>query len=63
MQWLGNAELVDRETVKSELVFPKAWVVVMPLEHEDKLECWCEPEIDYYDPETGACVIVHRERH
>jgi hypothetical protein len=23
--------------------------------------CWCNPEIDYVDPETGVAVIVHKE--
>ena len=23
--------------------------------------CWCEPETNYTDPETGASVIVHKE--
>jgi len=22
--------------------------------------CWCNPEINYVDPETGAAVIIHR---
>ena len=24
-------------------------------------QCWCEPELEYEDPETGARVWVHRE--
>jgi hypothetical protein len=27
----------------------------------DGSPCWCEPEISYTDPETGASVIVHKE--
>jgi hypothetical protein len=27
----------------------------------DGSQCWCEPETDYIDPETGAAVIVHKE--
>ena len=23
--------------------------------------CWCNPETDYVDPETGVAVIVHKE--
>jgi hypothetical protein len=32
-----------------------------PREHiTDGSPCWCNPEVDYIDPETGAAVIVHR---
>jgi hypothetical protein len=27
----------------------------------DGRQCWCSPDIDYVDPETGAAVIVHKE--
>jgi len=27
----------------------------------DGSPCWCNPETDYIDPETGAAVIVHKE--
>jgi len=27
----------------------------------DGSPCWCKPETNYTDPETGASVIVHRE--
>jgi hypothetical protein len=27
----------------------------------DGRQCWCNPDIDYVDPETGAAVIVHKE--
>lgn len=27
----------------------------------DGTPCWCNPEVAYTDPETGASVIVHRE--
>lgn len=26
----------------------------------DGTPCWCEPEVEYVDPITGAKVIVHR---
>lgn len=26
----------------------------------DGSPCWCNPETDYVDPETGAAVIVHK---
>lgn len=29
-------------------------------EHEANHDCWCEPEIDYVDPDTGVAVYVHR---
>ena len=27
----------------------------------DGSPCWCEPETNYKDPETGISVIVHKE--
>lgn len=33
----------------------------VPSEHlTDGSECWCSPDVDYVDPETGVAVIVHR---
>lgn len=29
-------------------------------EHVASAACWCEPEIDYTDPETGVSVLVHK---
>lgn len=31
------------------------------LEHISSPDCWCHPELDYKDPETGAEVWVHKE--
>ncbi len=30
------------------------------LAHTITADCWCEPEVDYVDPDTGATVYVHR---
>lgn len=30
-------------------------------EHVTSAACWCEPQIEYRDPETGAAVYVHKE--
>ena len=32
-------------------------------EHISSPDCWCEPELDYKDPDTGAEVWVHRMQH
>lgn len=29
-------------------------------EHIASSACWCQPEVNYTDPVTGASVIVHR---
>ena len=29
-------------------------------DHIDNETCWCEPELDYTDPDTGVSVYVHR---
>ena len=31
------------------------------LEHVLDSSCWCNPEVNYVDPDTGAAVIVHKE--
>jgi hypothetical protein len=32
------------------------------LEHVlDGRDCWCNPEVNYVDPNTGVAVIVHKE--
>lgn len=30
------------------------------LEHKPSQDCWCQPEVDHVDPETGCAVYVHR---
>jgi len=30
-------------------------------EHDASSDCWCNPELDYKDPDTGAEVWVHKE--
>lgn len=37
--------------------------VAPKLEHKASADCWCEPELDSVDPDTGAKVWVHRETH
>lgn len=32
-------------------------------EHEDSIDCWCEPELDYRDELNGGEVWVHRRPH
>ena len=29
-------------------------------EHVASEDCWCGPEVEYMDPETGAAVYVHK---
>ena len=31
--------------------------------HYNSSECWCDPELESWDPDTGAQVWVHREIH
>jgi hypothetical protein len=31
-----------------------------PRYHTAQADCWCEPDIDYVDPDTGTAVYVHR---
>lgn len=30
-------------------------------EHAASADCWCVPEVEYRDPETGTAVYVHKE--
>jgi hypothetical protein len=32
-----------------------------PRRHEARADCWCEPMIDYKDPDTGVAVYVHNQ--
>jgi len=34
--------------------------LVPKLPHIDSKNCWCEPYLDYENPETGSQVWVHR---
>jgi hypothetical protein len=44
-------------SIKQALAAP-----VQEREHiTDGGQCWCNPDIDYIDPDTGAAVIVHKE--
>lgn len=42
---------------------PDGMIHVMPTdaEHVESKECWCEPTLDYIDPETGNEVWLHKE--
>ena len=31
-------------------------------QHVDSPDCWCEPELNYEDPDSGNRLWVHRER-
>ncbi len=43
-------------------ITPPAAQPAVQREHiTDGRQCWCNPDIDYVDPETGAAVIVHKE--
>lgn len=30
-------------------------------QHVARADCWCEPTVDYTDPDTGVSVFVHRQ--
>lgn len=32
-------------------------------EHDESRSCWCMPEVEHIDSETGKTVIVHRDVH
>lgn len=33
------------------------------LPHEETPLCWCEPDILFFDPETGECAYEHKRTH
>lgn len=49
----------DDSHKKGALVIPG--YVSGPMVHETSKDCWCNPEVDYVDPDTGATVYVHKE--
>lgn len=48
-------------TICSDADCPGKRVKPAHLEHVPLSTCWCEPYIDYTDPDTGASVWVHRD--
>lgn len=32
-----------------------------PREHVSSPDCWCNPRVEYVDPETGVAVYVHHK--
>jgi hypothetical protein len=49
------------EWLATHLAPPAAKPAVQREHITDGRQCWCNPDIDYVDPETGAAVIVHKE--
>ncbi len=67
-EFLSEGYRRSEQAIRTELSGDKIKLDVLPkmkvvLEHEDSEECWCEPELEYEDPETGVQVWVHRETH
>lgn len=50
---MTNEEYFDTKDV--------VFIVKYRLKHEKSPDCWCQPELEYEDPETGNQVWVHRE--
>lgn len=50
-----------RRWANSEWAIPPAAQQRKPEHITNGNPCWCNPEIDYVDPETGVAVIVHKE--
>jgi hypothetical protein len=59
------ARMADERTMLACVVAQATSQPTAPMrkrEHiTDGSPCWCNPETDYIDPETGAAVIVHKE--
>jgi len=54
--WIIWSEV--RQAIEAKLKEKNGWY----RQHvTDGSPCWCEPEISYTNPETGASVIVHKE--
>jgi hypothetical protein len=45
---------------EGEADIPQNHVMPSGNDHADHPECWCEPQLEYRDPETGNEVWVHR---
>ena len=50
--WLNIPKIIA--AIKSPQDYPH-------LEHVLDSSCWCNPDVNYVDPDTGAAVIVHKE--
>ncbi len=55
----------DAEEAKAELraMLTTPPAAPVPREHITDKFCWCQPVLDYKDPDTGAEVWVHNEPH
>jgi len=57
---IGELEsIMDGEQAVSIEILPSG-ELVQTMHHVDNENCWCEPELDYEDPDTGNQVWVHR---
>ncbi len=50
-----------REREAESRAFWNSLSVKRPREHTTSADCWCNPTIDYVNPDTGATVYVHHE--
>ena len=57
----GGMVRIDPVTGNVGIGTPEAQPAVQREHITDGRQCWCNPDIDYVDPETGAAVIVHKE--
>ena len=51
-------DMADQQT--EDPTVKESLQVDRPREHISSPDCWCEPELYYKDPYTGAEVWVHR---
>jgi hypothetical protein len=59
---LEAMEGADNIDVDMQLAIVKCREALAQPEHvTDGRDCWCNPEVNYVDPDTGAAVIVHKE--
>ena len=64
LDWLYENDIVHPSKVSQDLrTALEQQAEPVALEHvTDGSKCWCDPELDYKDPDTGVEVWVHRSK-
>jgi len=58
----GYADECDGETAVFHPLQEGGLCATRPCrKHIASADCWCEPSVDYVDPDTGAKVFVHNQ--
>lgn len=61
LQEPGWSEETQLEEIRQAIAALRAALVENREHITDGTPCWCQPELDYVDPDTGTMVWIHKE--